>query len=291
MSTNLSIPSLGVRVDTLTAAGFSSGGFMTNYMMLTDPQLFAGAGSLNAGPPETNTKQKPKQWGSIPEDIDIDQYMGQLIGKVERKDIGDLDFLDGKPVYIFMGESDNVIPHQWTETMRDLYMNLRANVKFESKPNYGHFAPLDPGRYLNKYLYENIPGSGFGAKNPWNEKPDEEWMKNGYFGKFDQSLYTNGRDPAAIGLREWGFFFYPEECIQGGCNMQIVYHGCKDPAEKFLMQYAPWAAVNKLVLIAPQAAGCWAVHGYTKTPKDPKTYFTKEDPQYLFSTGLILAAS
>jgi predicted esterase len=163
MSTNLSIPSLGVRVDTVTVTGFSSGGFMTNYMMLTDPQLFAGAGALNAGPPPLNTEEPATQWGSEPEELDIDQYMSWFQEKEDKNEIGDLRFLEGKPVYIFMGENDNIIPNQWTKTMRDLYKNFDANVKFESKPNYGHLAPLDPGRYLNKHLYENIPGSGFDA--------------------------------------------------------------------------------------------------------------------------------
>jgi len=60
-----------------------------------------------------------------------------------------------------MGELDSRIPPQWTETMRDVFIKLGANVKFESNPNFGHHVPENMGAYINKWLYENIPGTGF----------------------------------------------------------------------------------------------------------------------------------
>ena len=55
--------------------------------------------------------------------------------------------------------------------------------------------------------------------------------------------------------------------------------------------YSPWASSNNMVLIAPQAVDCWAVHEDTNLTQGDKTYFTKEYPQYLFSKNLINAAS
>lgn len=123
--------------------------------------------------------------------------------------------LKGAPIYQFMGGLDNIVSKQWTTTMRDVFKTLGANVKLETKPKFGHFMPLDPGRYVNKFLYENMPGTDI----KWDETPDNEWAKNGYWGKFDQSLYTDGAKLADIHLREWGFFYYPENCIRGGCNL------------------------------------------------------------------------
>jgi len=52
--------------------------------------------------------------------------------------------------------------------MRDVFIKLGANVKFESNPNFGHHVPENMGAYINKWLYENIPGTGFDQKNPYN---------------------------------------------------------------------------------------------------------------------------
>ena len=59
--------------------------------------------------------------------------------------------------------------------MRDIFKALGANVEFESRATYGHMMPLDVGRYVNKFLLENIPNSGFDKWNPWNEEGDMEW--------------------------------------------------------------------------------------------------------------------
>ena len=111
---------------------------------------------------------------------------------------------------------------------------------------------FDHLRFANQHIYENTEGTGYDPMwMRWNEEADDHWSKNGRFGKFDQSLYTNGRDPAEIGLREWGFFYYPDSCIDGGCNLQIMYHGCLSNAQWELMLYIPWAASNNVVLVAP----------------------------------------
>jgi len=175
--------------------------------------------------------------------------------------------------------------------MRDVFKTLGANVEFESRDTFGHMMPLDMGRYVNKFLYENMPNSGFDKWNPWNEEGDMEWKKDGVFGKFDQSQYTNGYSLENAGLREWGFFYYPNACAKGGCNFQMVYHGCMENSEKTLDLYAPWAASNDLILVAPQAVDCWGVVGGNASPVTDKSYFTNDYIQYHFSKNIIKAIS
>ena len=45
------IPPLDVNPDNFTVTGISSGGFNSAKMMLTDPELFKGAGVMISGPP------------------------------------------------------------------------------------------------------------------------------------------------------------------------------------------------------------------------------------------------
>lgn len=135
--------------------------------------------------------------------------------------------------------------------MRDVFIELGANVKFVSMPGFGHMMPFDSARHSNKFIYENLPGSGFDKWNPFNQEEDKEWDKNGYWGKFDQSLYTGDATPKDIGLREWGFYYYPKQCIKGGCNFQMVYHGCFGNAEEALDFMAPYASKNDLVMLMP----------------------------------------
>ena len=102
--------------------------------------------------------------------------------------------------------------------MRDAFNKLGANVKFESRSTYGHMWPVEFPALVGDHLYPNIKGSGFGKSNPYNMEDDMDWATDGYWGKFDQSLYTDGNAPKDWHLRKYGFFYYPKNCIKGGCN-------------------------------------------------------------------------
>jgi hypothetical protein len=96
--------------------------------------------------------------------------------------------------------------------MRRVWESLGANVNFHEGKNYGHMYPLDLSfpPSTNKYVMENISGSGFDDKNPYDIKPDEKWMENGYVGRFDQSLYTpDGLSVEEMEIMQWGFYYVP----------------------------------------------------------------------------------
>jgi len=118
-------------------------------------------------------------------DINIETYVNGLKLKESKGEIGPFEDIKDAPVYMYVGGVDQDVSGQWSDTMRDVWKQFGANVKFETLPTYGHMLPTDPGRWLNKSLMERLPGSGFDSFHPWNETPDMQWNKNGYWGKFD----------------------------------------------------------------------------------------------------------
>ena len=71
----------------------------------------------------------------------------------------------------------------------------------------------------------------------------------------------------------------------------MIYHGCLDNSEAVIARYAPWAASNDLVLVAPQAVDCWGVAGGNSAPITDKSYFTNDYILYRFSKNIINAIS
>ena len=76
----LTIPPLDIRTDTITAAGISSGGFMSTMMFLTDPELFKGIGPVISGPPLHESKFEYRE-DQPPADINFDDYMNKLYAR------------------------------------------------------------------------------------------------------------------------------------------------------------------------------------------------------------------
>ena len=74
---DLRIPPLDVRPDTIVAMGVSSGSFMSSLMFLTDPDLFKGIGAGIGGTPHWDKKYRLEGF-SKPPDVDIDEYMKGL---------------------------------------------------------------------------------------------------------------------------------------------------------------------------------------------------------------------
>jgi len=101
---------------------------------------------------------------------------------------------------------------------------------------------------------------------------DRAWEKYGYYQKWDQELFVdqiqdvftaNGENKDKkitadfLGLKKWGSVFYPDQCVNGGCKMQLVIHGCGMNHEEFVEYWAPMALKHNLVTVFPQAKMCW----------------------------------
>ena len=127
------------------------------------------------------------------------------------------------------------------------------------------------GRLL-KHIYGNL--------NPRASAP------TGSILEFDQSKYTDGMNPASIGLADTGFVYVPTACLsqdskEKPCRVHVVFHGCRQYAGnpkvgKAVVEHAGynrWADTNKLIVLYPQTtatgplgfnpAGCWDWWGLT----------------------------
>lgn len=108
-------------------------------------------------------------------------------------------------------------------------------------------------------------------------EPDHHWDKNGYFGKFDQGLYT----PTTIeeaGLMQWGFYYYPEACMSpdSNCLFQVFLHGAGERAEDGAREWwNKFASSNNIVMIFPQAMFAWDVNVDKRMTGDDNRYFSK----------------
>lgn len=67
--------------------------------------------------------------------------MADLREREQAGEIGPFSLIEDQPTYFFMGELDGLVPNQHTETARDIYNELGANVSFNPNPKFGHWAP------------------------------------------------------------------------------------------------------------------------------------------------------
>lgn len=58
-------------------------------------------------------------------------------------------------------------------------------------------------------------------------------------------------------------------------------------AEDSFNWFAPYASANDMVLVLPQAFEKWDVHKDRRMTGEMDSYFTNQDPQYLFIKNLI----
>ena len=111
--------------------------------------------------------------------------------------------------------------------------------------------------------------------------------------RFDQSIYTDPRDPSPLSLGDTGYVFVPKDCDDGApCRVHIALHGCLQDAgeidRRFIDEtgYNAWADTNRLIVLYPQTAvswylpynplACWDLWGYVD---QNDSYVTKSGSQ------------
>ncbi len=113
---------------------------------------------------------------------------------------------------------------------------------------------------------------------------------------FDQGRYLPS--PGPRGLAETGWVYVPASCAAGAsCRVHIVFHGCKQNAERVGEAvtvgagFNRWAESNGIVVLYPQTDdgwsnpnACWDWWGYTGTP-----YATRDGVQMAAVHRMLLA--
>ena len=168
---------------------------------------------------------------------------------------------------------------------RRYYEEYGVDVNVEFGTEFGHYFKKSAADDSNGYLLKKLTRVDVKPSDP-------KWREKGLVGKFDQDFFAKGVNPdigaKELGLREWGYYYIPYECSEIGapeCYLNLVLHGCTQPAEEFLDQWGSFAANNRMVMIFPQAANCWA--NFDPTNKGDLTHLTPEAPQMKFMEALV----
>ena len=83
-------------------------------------------------------------------------------------------------------------------------------------------------------------------------------------------------------LNEIGWLYYPKTCIDGGCKLAVIMHGCSQQAGEFMQGDQGWTSVahlNNIVLLFPNSGEfpikCWDMSNMLGRD----TFATNEGPQ------------
>ena len=228
------LPALGAQSNTVTVSGFSGGSSFATLLSAVEPERFDGFALLNGG-----------IFGRSAEKAT------ELIEQREQEDLaGPLSALANKPVYIFSGEYDSVVPTYAQEVQKEFYEMHSANVYFDLQP-YNHKIPrLENcveednefwlnifGEFLGNLWLRNCGHDTVGtflahllenSIDPVELQPrNEDWKEAGVFKAFSQNFYLDDyRLFDSSGLAPAGYIYYPYACFEKSCRIHFYFHGC-----------------------------------------------------------------
>ena len=288
-----------------TVSGFSSGGYMANQLHLAYPEKIEGAAIFSAGPWGCAIKGLSHAMMSCMKTtlpmISQQERMTMLQKASRSGTIGDPALLVDDPVYIFMGQSDNVVAPAVTESLITFYQRLVAsyNLRVTALPEAGHGFPTrqtdakcgsPSDRHLQNCHFDGA-GEAFSTLYGQLEPAAETHLKSDLV-EFGQLEFFDGK-----GMLDRGYLYIPEACHDDNnrCQLHIALHGCDQSAEvaedHFIRNsgFNRWAETNNIVVLYPQTKkslpnpkGCWDWWGYESEP-----FFSRKNQQVSAIIGMV----
>lgn len=290
------LPKLNTDPERLYLAGISSGGYLTHQLHLAWPAEVRGVAVFAAGPYAcaqegvsaalfkcmATSRGAPTAKKSL-ERIDLAAKEGE---------IGNPVLLKNSRVYLYQAGADPVIAAPVSNALEKTYAQLAPKgLKTHTQALAGHGLPsFDAGVACEKTATPYVNACGYsGAAESLNHldglaKKAVQAEPRGELLSFNQNTFKAEKSK---GLAEQGFYYVPEQCVAGGCGLQLVLHGCEQGAEQVgedfmrLSGYLQQADARDLVLLFPQAVkslpnpkGCWDWWGY-----ESKQFATRKGPQ------------
>jgi hypothetical protein len=249
---------------------------------------------------------------------DLKNFIGKANAKAASGDIDSLRFVSGQKVYVFHGYNDDKVAKSVTDATVAFYRHYlgepnRGNLYYQTAIGAGHSLVVAKEPHSGGPNDCNVTASPFidacgydqagiilqhiyGALNAPNRG-----QLSGTVKRFDQSIYTDPRDPGPLSLGDTGYVFVPRECEDGAaCRVHIALHGClQDVGEidrRFIDDtgYNAWADTNRLIVLYPQTAvswylpynplACWDLWGYVD---QSDSYVTKSGSQIRTIKGML----
>jgi len=307
-----------------SVSGISSGAFMAIQFATAWSSVIKGVGVVAGGPywcakadadDFMNGYTLPIMNATGPCMSGPPTELGSSFAKADAKsasgDIDPLRFVSQQKVYVFHGFNDALIASSVTDAAAEFYRHYlgvanRGNLYYQTTIGAGHsfvvaqdphIADLNDCRESASPFIDQCDGYDqagiilqhiYGALN----KPNRGQLR-GTIKRFDQSVYTEPRDPSPLSLGDTGYVFVPRECEdRAACRVHIALHGCKqdvgDIDRRFVDDtgYNAWADNNRLIVLYPQTQvswylpynpqACWDWWGYVD---QSDSYVTKSGAQ------------
>ena len=241
---------------------------------------------------------------------DLNRFTEKADAKAASGEIDSPQALSQQKIYVFHGYNDGKVAKSVTDATVAFYRHYlggpnRGNLYYQTSIGAGHSFVVSAPPHSGGPNDCNVTASPFidacgydqagiilqhiyGPLNAPNRGPLSGTLK-----RFDQSLYTDPRDPSPLSLSETGYVFVPRECEDGApCRVHIALHGCLQDAgeidRRFINEagYNAWADTNRLIVLYPQTAvswylpynplACWDLWGYAD---QNDSYVTKSGSQ------------
>jgi poly(3-hydroxybutyrate) depolymerase len=311
-------------IEESSISGISSGAFMAVQFGFAWSSIVQGVGVMAGGPfycAQANaadfvngysrpvlTATGPCMKGPPP---DLQPMIDKLHAKAKAGEIDPLNHIKRQKIYLFHGYNDAVVARAVTDAAAELYRRYlagaaRGNLFYQNSRGAGHSIVVqaehgdlnacaaNQSPFIDQCGYDQ---AGIMLQHIYGAlRSGSREALGGAIKSFDQNRYTGRHIAGALSLANEGFVFVPSACEQGeACRVHVVLHGCKQGVEAigrlFIEQtgYNAWAAVNRIIVLYPQAEsspfrptnpnGCW----------DWWSYVDHSD-RYVTKAGLQIAA-
>jgi len=242
--------------------------------------------------------------------INLDAINEQAQNFAENGLIDDLSNIESHEIFLFSGTNDWTVRPSVVQALQQQYSFFNAtNINTEytigdahgfPTVNFGVLCALQESPFINNC---NSDGAGFALATIYGPiKPAGTANPNGFL-KMEQAKFTpNNVDPASLSLDKFAYAYTPKSCVNGGCPVHIVLHGCQQNYQTvgnvFIVNagYNEWAETNGIIIVYPQTItsffapmnpeGCWDWWGYLTTD-----YATKNAPQIVTIYNIATALS
>ena len=196
--------------------------------------------------------------------------------------------LPRQKIWLFSGYNDGSVRRGAMNAVDAYYRNYAAsgNVYYQIDNRAPHALVTDNyggpclgvnAKYINNCGYDaagHLLQHIYGRLNP----PDSS-AATGSVLAFDQGEFVPGGNPNAVGLADTGYVYIPNSCQSATpCRVHVVFHGCKQYAEKVgdsvyrHAGYNRWASSNLIVVLYPQTTasvenpeGCFDWWGFSQS--------------------------
>ncbi len=299
----VTLGSYNIAPDSISASGFSSGGFFAAQVVVALSATFkAGAGIAAGGPfycvgtGGSGASSSTCATGTP----DVNASVTATNNWSASGEIDNKSNLTNSKIYVFHGANDTTIAGSVTTATSDYFKQVvpAANVVYNNgatQANHGMVtdyygnacnsqqAPyiVNCGVDLAGAILQHIYGP-LTAKNTGT--------LSGQYVNFGQlEFLPSGSGSAGVAADGWAYV--PQNCASGAqCKAHFVFHGCKQYAsgaqgDTYYKNtgYNRWADTNNIIVVYPQTAnsyspynydGCWDYLGYTGA-----NYAKKSGPQ------------